>query len=293
MAGRPVGSDYVEHLTDVDLRLLANVTSAGGPGAAARAAERAADLRRNPQDVPRLFDRPEVFEAVFGPFVAPEQLVGVSPFMAFAAAVHRAAAELASVSHVPERSGARDRIPVFDGPQLAEFLTVATHRLFLAELLASFARVSSGRYRVHTSRGWRTRRFSELDPVRLAGFLEVVPEAQRPGAYRRLGDVALFLTGVFPDYARRRVLGPVDAGRLLRAAGVPRDEREELAAAPAIELFEMLGARWYRHACDLAPVATGRLAVVEEVAGRFRQARRVLNHIADRYLFPAGSPWFA
>jgi hypothetical protein len=32
---------------------------------------------------------------------------------------------------------------------------------------------------------------------------------------------------------------------------------------------------------------------VADVADRFRQARRVLNHIADRCLFPQGNPWFA
>jgi hypothetical protein len=40
-------------------------------------------------------------------------------------------------------------------------------------------------------------------------------------------------------------------------------------------------------------VQTGRLAVVAEVADRFRQARRVLNHVADRYLMGPDNPWFA
>src|SRR5262249_40348989 len=89
-------------------------------------------------------------------------------------------------------------------------------RLFLAELLASFTRVASGRYRSRVGGRLRTRRFSELDPVRLAGLLEAVPRAERPGVYRRLGDVTLFLTGVFPDYAATTVLRPVNAARLLR-----------------------------------------------------------------------------
>ena len=150
-----------------------------------------------------------------------------------------------------------------------------------------------------TPSGWlrarraRTRRFSELDPVRLAGLLEAVPRAERPGVYRRLGDVMLFLTGVFPDYATAHALGPVTAARLLRAAQLPASQRDRLADAPAIELWEHLGARWYRAARDLAPVATARLTVVGEVADRFRQARRVLNHVADRYLFPTGNSWFA
>ena len=128
--------------------------------------------------------------------------------------------------------------------------------------------------------------------MRLAGLLEAVPQAERPGLYRRLGDVTLFLTGVFPDYATAHALGPVNAGRLLRAAQLPASQRDRLADAPAIELWEHLGARWYRAARDLAPVATARLTVVGEVADRFQQARRVLNHVADRYLFPPGNPWF-
>jgi hypothetical protein len=127
----------------------------------------------------------------------------------------------------------------------------------------------------------------------MAAQAETVPEADRPGVYRRLGDVALFLTGVFPDYAVTQALGPVSAARLLRAAQVPPRQQEELTAAAAIDLFEYLGARWYRVAWSLAPARTTRLAVVAEVADRFRQARRVLNHIADRCLFPAGNPWFA
>ena len=106
------------------------------------------------------------------------------------------------------------------------------------------------------------------------------------------GDVALFLTGVFPDYAAAHALGPVSAAQLLRAAQVPARSRDQLADAPAIDLFEHLGAQWYRTAWDMAPARTGRLAVVAEVAERFRQARRVLNHIADRCLFPQGNPWF-
>ena len=206
--------------------------------------------------------------------------------------VQQAAAELASMGHVPERTGLRQRVPLFDAPALRDFLGEQARRLFLAELLASFTRVASGRYRVRVAGRMRTRRFSELDPVRLAGLLDAVPEAERPGVYRRLGDVTLFLTGVFPDYATTRALGPVDAGRLLRAARLPASQQERLASAPAMELWEYLGARWYRAARDLAPAATARVVVVGDVASRFQQARRVLNHLADRYLLTPDKPWF-
>jgi hypothetical protein len=245
-----------------------------------------------------------VFQAVFGasagtaqparPAGASAMAALASPFLIFAVAVHRAATELATMDHVPERSGQRQRVPLFDAPELRDFLGSAARRLFLAELLASFTR-NAAAYRPAPKGRPRPRgqRISELDLVRMAGLLDTVPEAERAGVYRRLGDVALFLTGVFPDYAAAHALGPVSAARLLRAAQVPARQHDRLADAPAIDLFEHLGAQWYRTAWDMAPARTARLAVVAEVAERFRQARRVLNHIADRCLFPQGNPWFA
>jgi hypothetical protein len=277
--------DYAEHLTEADLRLLSDVVPVAGGAKAA--------LAHDPRSIERLLADPRVFEAVFGSAgVAAGRPVLVSPFLAFGVAVHRAMADLAGVDYLPERSGLRQRVPVFDTPQLRDFLGSAARRLFLAELLASFTRVASGRYRVRSGGRSRTRRFSELDPVLLAGMLEAVPEESRPGIYRRLGDVSLFLAGVFPDYAAAHALGPLDAGRLLRSARVPAAERDGLAAVPALELLEYLGARWYRAALAAAPVRTANLAVVGDVAARFRQARRILNHLADRYLLGPGSPWF-
>jgi hypothetical protein len=283
-----VGREYAGHLTDADLRLLASVAAAEtGP------VGDASSLRSDPAALLRLLEDPGAFRAVAGGQGDPGQAAAASPFLVFAVSVQRAAAELASAGHVPERTGPRQRVPLFDAPALRDFLAAPARRLFLAELLASFTRVASGRYRARVGGRMRTRRFSELDPVRLAGMLEAVPQAERPGVYRRLGDVTLFLTGVFPDYATAHALGPVDAARLLRAAQLPASQRDRLADTPAIELWEHLGARWYRAARDLAPVTTARLTVVGEVADRFRQARRVLNHVADRYLFPTGNSWFA
>jgi hypothetical protein len=314
MDGGYVATGYADHLTDADLALLASVA-----GSRAEApADAAARLRRQQDELPGLLGHPQVFRAVFGPGDVRSgpgaQASLASPFLIFAVAVHAAAAELQSMDHVPELSGRRERVPLFDAPELRDFLSSPARRLFLAELLASFTRVRAGvtgRQHAATagtpggpgaaaarrggpagSRARRPRRMSELDLPRMAGQLDEVPEADRPGAYRRLGDVALFLTGVFPDYAVSHALGPVNAERLLRAARVPAREREELATAPAIDLFEYLGAQWYRAAWALARTRTARLAVVAEVADRFRQARRVLNHIADRRLFPQGDPWF-
>jgi hypothetical protein len=294
-----VGSGYADQLTEADLGLLASL--ARQPVSGTRAASW---LRSHPEELPALVGDPRAFQAVFGWAAAPGGPAAraslASPFLIFAVAVHRAASDLADTSHLTERS-LHQRVPLFDAPQLRDFLGSAARRLFLAELLASFTRNAAAvQYRAagRLQPGQRpvrarARRFSELDLGRMAGLADAVPEAERAGFYRRLGDVALFLTGVFPDYAAAHALGPVSAVRLLRAAQVPEREQDQLAEAPAIDLFEYLGAQWYRAAWGLAPARTARLAVVAEVAERFRQARRVLNHIADRCLFPQGNPWFA
>jgi hypothetical protein len=281
------GREYASHLTDADLRLLASLPVAAGQVDASR-------LRGDPDALLRLLEHPGLFTAVTGPDPAGSRwAVPASPFLVFAVFVQRGAAELASMDYVLEPTGLRQRVPLFDAPALREFLAEPARRLFLTELLASFTRVTSGRYQVRAGGRVRTRRYSELDPVRLAGLLDAVPAAEQPGVYRRLGDAALFLTGVFPSYVTTRAFGPFDAARLLRAARLPGPERERLSGVPAIDLLEHLGARWYRAAVELAPVRTARLALDGDVAGRFRQARRVLNHLADRYLLPPDNPWFA
>lgn len=274
-----VGRGYLDHLTDDDLRVLAAVAGLG--------AARAGELRGRAATVPALLADPELFEQVYGQGRA--GLVNVSPYLAFLVAVEQAARDLAAARFVTERSAPRQRVPVFDAPSLRDFLADPMRRLFLAELLNSFVRVASGRFWTRTARGWRAQRYSELDPVRLAQLAEHAQPAERPGVYRRLGDVALFLTGVFPDYTQLHAFGPLDAARLLRAARLPQDE---LGTAPPIQLLEELGSRWYRRAAELTPVPTARIAVVAEVADRFRDARRILNHIADRHFTRVGDPWF-
>ncbi len=288
MDGGLVIGEYASHLTDSDLRLL-SAAAGGGDGQG-----EGGSWRDDPAALAAVLSDPAVSGAVLGSADGSGGMPAApaSPFLVFAVAVHRAAADLATAAHLAERTGPRQQVPLFDVPDLRDFLDSPVRRFFLAELLASFTRVASGQYRVQARGQVRTRRFSELDPVRMAGLLNAVPESDRPGVYRRLGDVALFLTGVFPDYAAGGGLGLVNAARLVRMARVPVPDAERLATGPALDLLEQLGSRWYHAAWDLAPVRTARLSVVAEVSDRFRQARRVLNHVADRYLFPSGTHWF-
>lgn len=283
------GQRYLAHLSDADQRLL--LRAGAGP-------EAADHLPTTAERIEELLGHDAVFEAVFAPDEDDrEPLVGVSPFLAFAVAVHRARRELADMTYVEEWSGVRQRVPVFATDELRGFLDEPDHRLFLAELLASYTNVTGGAVTVRRGGTIHRRRFSELDLGSLAGLLNVVTEESRPGLYRRLGDLALFMTGVFPDRTARHSFAPIEVDRLahaLRPAGDVSTEEllDALSARGAIGLLEQLGRRWYGLALRTAPVRTATLQTLQSVGERFEDARRVLNHITDRHLFPVRGDWF-
>jgi hypothetical protein len=289
-----VANAYLEHLSDEDLRLLAAEVPE-----VRRGADPVRFVREHPDLVEGLISRSDAFETVFAPTRPEDGLIAISPFLVFAAAVGRTANELANANYVSEWLGPKRRTPVFDVAGLREFLASPWHRLFLAELLSSYTHVHSGSVLVRSRRGIRRQRFSELDPVRLAGVLEAVPDAERPGIYRRLGDLALFLTGVFPDHTATHGWSEIDRGRLLhsgRLDNATRRPSEVIAGfgdTSAVDLLEQLGRRWYKIAYDLVPPPVpAAIVIAGDLADRFGHARRILNVVTDRYLFPFRSELF-
>ena len=292
-----VTAAYLEHLTDRDLALLTGETLEG-----LRARELRGSLRSRRGGIEDLLVGPQVLEAVFGGDRSGPLLVGVSPFLVFSVAVHQAVRELKSTTYVPDWARSGRATPVFDVARLREFASSPWAQFFLAELLASYTRVASGSVIVATPRGLRRHRFSELDPVRMASLLKVVTEAERPGILRRLGDLALFLTGVFPDYLARRGFGPLEEGRLLRAGAVPaRTQPGSPRGLPPVStgpegplaLLDQLGRRWYRAAWDLLPTpAPANVVVLREMPDHFGDARRILGLVTERFLFQSRARWF-
>jgi hypothetical protein len=286
------GRDYLARLSDGDLRALVNADAVP----AGRAAARIEALRRQPGLLLDALDRPATSDAVLslargappGEGRGADRFALISPFLLFAAAVHRTAADLAGASYAPERTAPRQRIPLFDGGALTAYLAAPRHRLFLAELLASFARISGGV--VPGPDGQHRRRWSDADPGRLAVLLDAVPPAQRPLVWRRLGDLALFLAGVFPDAAERLVPDTAAARRLARRT-LPGAAPERLPEGSAPDLMEWLGSRWYEQAARHLPGDAAR--DLREHAAQFRPARRVLNTAADRYLLPYSPGWLS
>jgi hypothetical protein len=286
------GTAYLEHLTEADLSLLGPVVDSPP------AEDASAYLRSHPELVEEALGSSAAFDLVLGADVHDELLVHASPFLVFAVAVHRTVDELGRTTFVEERVTPHLRVPVFDAGQLREFGVDPARRYFIVEHLASYTRVMSGPVWIQRRGRWRRQRFSELDAPRLAATLDAVPESDRPGIYRRLGDLALFLTGVFPDHSTARAVHPIELERLLRSLPDAAGSRPTLADLEqlagergATGLLEWLGPRWYRAAAERTPVAgLGRL--LGDLATRFDQARRFLNHLTDQYLFPVRNRWF-
>lgn len=277
-----VADRMLEHLSPNDIRVVAEATG------------RPADAPK--QWIVAAMADTAVHDAVFATSDVPVSLA--SPFLVFTVAVHGIAGGLADATLTNEWLGLRTRLPVFDAPKIREFLDDAERRLYLSQLLTSFTRVAGWTRWTHTNRGWQRNHFSELDPVQLATFATMVPDAERPGVWRRLGDLSLFLTGVFPDHTAKKPLSSVAEQRLRRITQVTSDApSDDLPRAVSdlgtVGLFEMVGERAYRSALSGVPrPLTHSMRVVDDIASQFRIARRVLNLVTERYLFPMRSQFF-
>jgi hypothetical protein len=163
---------------------------------------------------------------------------------------------------------------------LQEFIEDPGRTSFLASLLSSFAVPEAPSIPA-----------GPFDLYGLALWLDQVLPDDRIILLRRLGDLSLFLTGVFPDHTGSRPLRPIDAERLGRTIGMTADEVLALCdrsvSSAGLDAMESLGSRWY----GAALLGNAMPPVIADVATRFRAARRVLNHLSDRYLHKLETGW--
>jgi len=261
-------------LKERDLRTLAGVVGV-------EPAELTEELRIRPWAIHDLLSRPDVLDAVLDRHAHPANVV--SPQLLFWVLAHAAASELREASFVPEWAGQHSRLPVFDVEPIHDFVADATRLMFLGTLLASYVVPKPAPVPA-----------DPMDLESLASWVDQAMPADRVVLLRRLGDLALFMTGVFPDRTGSSPIRPVVAERLGKTAQMSTEEilglSDRASMAPAIEALETLGSRWYQAA---AREDSATPAVVIDVAQRFRSARRVLNHVSDRWLYDIDMTWGA
>lgn len=106
-------------------------------------------------------------------------------------------------------------------------------------------------------------------------LVDILQDLEATGGERRfkvlvhLGNYALWLAGLFPDYI---------AARQLRKGG------------PGVTYYESLGSRGYALASGHALAeSSGLEPILRLAAGRFPAVRSALNAVSDRVFFPVGS----
>jgi len=119
----------------------------------------------------------------------------------------------------------------------------------------------------------RAYRVLEDDGFEFRYLTDIVAEGDRTAGRRafllraHLGEFALWLSGVFPDYITHRV---------------------HRRGAPGLDYYEQLGSRGYRLAAGSTEAEVHGLAgIYRHCAEQFPTLRVALNRVSDRHLFPA------
>lgn len=213
-----------------------------------------------------------------------EAFLHLSPALYFEILLRNAARDMEASTHTMERTG-RQNIPIFDTAEVVGLLGQPQVLDYLAHMLASFTRIQSYVMPVRVRRGVRRRvRYNDMDIDSLKRFAAVADDEQRFGLYKRIADVCLYVTGVFPDYAVRDYRYAASGQVRPRTSGRVRR---------SIEDYEEEGRRFYLLA-EEHPVArslnlsnTFRL-----LRHHFIAARKPLTFIASNYLHSRKSQLF-
>ena len=202
-----------------------------------------------------------------------EILVRVSPYLMFSVLLRRVRRDLENQSFVLERDERGKPIPVFKAAQVGQLLGDPSLREYLAEMLCSFVRTNIAVLYRQEGRGWQKRKFSDMDMDDMMALCRLVESQLKPRFYKRIADIALFLTGIYPDHASVFVRKP----RSQDWRVVPDYERE--------------GRRFYTLAAQETE-SPGPASVFGKLAEQFTLARGALNTLSDRYLEPIRARYF-
>ena len=198
----------------------------------------------------------------------------ISPSLYFEILLRNSNRELETAAYTEEREG-RMSIPVFDTPDVLEFMERPGVVEYLASMMASFTRINSYVVPVRVRRGIRRRvRYNDMDVDSLIRFAADADHEQKFGYYKRIADVCLFISGIFPDSAQSRA-GNSPASSISRTWRMRR----------TLEEYEREGRTFYGLAQE-HPAA--RALELSQVFGALKQnfnsARKPLTLVATRFL---------
>lgn len=238
-------------------------------------------LKDKPDFIDIMLENEKLFHRVQGD---ENILLKISPFLLFSILLRQAKREMEKQSYTMEYVSSHERIPVFDAREATDLLNNRDVREYLARMLASFTRVESATL-VFKSKGGITyqRNFCDLDfddVMELAGLVEL---PFRFPFYKRLADLSLFVSGIFPEYVCRS-----------------QEEKNKIPAhlqgrrARTLHDYEEEGRRYYDLAATYEEAREQGIAdVLSLLAEKFTLARKPLNYLVENYIDKYRSKWFA
>ena len=206
-----------------------------------------------------------------------ETLVRLTPVIFFEILLRNAAKNIGERSYTLERAGRLTIVPVFDAKDTLDLLHNDEMLLYLAHMLSTFTRVESYTFTFrHGPSVWRKIRFNDMDIESLIQFTGAVDKEYRFGLYKRIGDVCLFLLGIFPDFIAAEHRYPVTKKPRPVLTGRPRLAPSE---------YEKRGRQFYGLAAEHPSAADFEVdSVLWTLHKKFKKACKPLAFIAGHYL---------
>ena len=211
-------------------------------------------------------------DRVFQRVIADDEIfVQISPVLYFEILLRKSLKEIEAATYTLERLG-RERIPVFDTPEVVETLLRPGVIAYLAQMLASFTRIQSTVISVRVRKGIRRRvRYDDMDIDSLRRLCTTADEDHRFGFYKRIADVCLFISSIFREH-------------VLSGYGYPASRRAR-SLGRSLDDYEKEGRRFYGLAEEHPTAGAMDLSeVFGHLRDHFIAAQKPLSFIATHYL---------
>lgn len=227
-------------------------------------------------DEPRLetmLDDEQLFRRIVG---EKDILLQISPWLFFTLLLRRTWRDLEREAFTVEQRS-RQKVILFDADQVVRLLAQGPVRAYLATMLASFTRVESVTMLVEVKKGrWRGYRTHEFDLDGMIRYSQTLDEPFRFAPYKRIGDVCLFLSGMFPEAIDRQTRPSQNSRPQSRKRG---------SVFQKIEDYEAYGRSFYRLAAQHEQARReGMAEVLATLSEGFILAEKPLSFLATRYL---------
>ena len=220
-----------------------------------------------------MLDEPRLFQSIMQ---QKELLPQISPWLFFTLLLRQARRDLERETFTVEQRG-RQNVVLFDSDRVVGLLAQKSIRDYLTTMLASFTRLEQMTVLVEVRPGaWRGYRTHELDIEGMIRYSQTLDEAFRFAPYKRIAEVCLFLTGMFPEYLSGQSRYPL-SGQLR-----PR-MRSQLCQK--LEDYEAYGRVFYRLAAEHELARREGLdEVLLTLSEHFILAEKALTFLMSRYL---------